>query len=56
MTPPTQAVAFCRAGARGNLVPDAFLAALAIEHRATLVTSDRGFARFPGLAWTPPLA
>lgn len=42
-------------GARGNLVPDAFLAALAIEHGATWVTTDRGFARFPGLRWRPPL-
>lgn len=36
-------------GARGNLVPDAYLAALAIENGATWVTNDRGFARFPGL-------
>ncbi|MDP9444033.1 MAG: type II toxin-antitoxin system VapC family toxin [Actinomycetota bacterium] len=43
-------------GARGNLVPDAYLAALAIEHGATWVTTDRGFARFPGLRWRPPLA
>lgn len=43
------------AGARGNLVPDAYLAALAIEHGATWVTSDRGFARFPGLLWRTPL-
>jgi len=35
--------------ARGNSVPDAYLAALAIEHGATWVTIDRGFARFPGL-------
>lgn len=38
-----------RADARGNLVPDAFLAALAIEHNATFVTADRGFHRFPSL-------
>ncbi len=38
-------------GARANLVPDAFLAALAIEHGATWVTTDRGFAWFPGLRW-----
>jgi len=44
------------AGARGNLVPDAYLAALAIEHGATWVTSDRGFARFPGLRWRAALA
>lgn len=42
-------------GARGNQVPDAFLAALAIEHGATWVTTDRGFARFPGLRWQTPL-
>jgi toxin-antitoxin system PIN domain toxin len=46
----------CRAaGARGNLVPDAYLAALAIEHGATLVTSDRGFLRYPGLRVIDPL-
>jgi toxin-antitoxin system PIN domain toxin len=42
-------------GARGNLVPDAYLAAIAIEHGATLVTVDRGFARFPELRWSHPL-
>lgn len=36
-------------GARANQVPDAYLAALAIEHGATWVTVDRGYARFPGL-------
>ena len=35
--------------ARGALVTDAHLAALAIEHGATLCTHDRGFARFRGL-------
>ena len=46
----------CRAaGARGNLVPDAYLAALAIETGAELVTSDRDFARFPGLRWRHPM-
>jgi len=39
-----------------NVVPDAYLAALAIEHGATWVTSDQGFARFPGLTWRTPLA
>ncbi|MGH8937898.1 MAG: type II toxin-antitoxin system VapC family toxin [Actinomycetes bacterium] len=43
-------------GARGNLVPDTYLAALAIEHGATWVTTDRGFARFPGLRWRLPLS
>jgi len=37
------------AGAAGNLVSDAHLAALAIEHGAELGTFDRDFARFPGL-------
>jgi hypothetical protein len=44
-----------RTGATGNRVPDAFLAALAIEHGADLVTADRGFGRFPGLRWFHPL-
>ncbi len=47
----------CRAvGARGNVVSDAFHAALAIENGATWVTTDRGFARFPGLRWQSLLA
>jgi toxin-antitoxin system PIN domain toxin len=47
---------FCRRlGARANVVPDAYLAALAVEHGATWVTTDRGFARFPGLRWRTPL-
>ena len=41
--------------AKGNLVPDAQLAALAIEHNATWYSADRGFARFPGLRWRHPL-
>ncbi|MEK7767726.1 MAG: PIN domain-containing protein, partial [bacterium] len=46
----------CRkADARGNLVPDAWLAALAIESGCELVTTDRDFARFPGLHWRLPL-
>ena len=39
---------------RGNLVPDAWLAAIAIEHGCRLATSDRGFARFPGLDLVDP--
>ena len=42
-------------GARGNVVPDAYLAALAIEHGATWISTDTGFARFPGLRWRRPL-
>jgi predicted nucleic acid-binding protein len=44
------------AGAKGNLVPDAHLAALAIESGSELVTTDRDFSRFPGLRWRHPLA
>jgi toxin-antitoxin system PIN domain toxin len=45
----------CRDGAaRGNLVPDAYLAAIAIESGSELVTADRDFTRFPGLKWRPP--
>ncbi len=43
------------AGVRGNLVPDAYLAALAIESGCEWITADRGFARFPGLRWRHPL-
>ncbi len=45
-----------RTGARGNLVPDAFLAALAIESGSEWITSDRDYAQFPGLRWRHPLA
>lgn len=44
-----------RADCRGNLVQDAWLAALAIEHQCVFVTSDRDFARFPRLQWQHPL-
>lgn len=40
---------------KGNHVPDAYLAALAIESGSELVTADRGFARYPGLRWSHPL-
>ena len=43
------------AGARGNLIPDAYLAALAIESGTEWVTTDRDYARFPGLRWRHPL-
>ena len=42
--------------ATGPLVMDAALAAIAIEHGATLCTTDRDFARFAGLRWVNPLA
>lgn len=45
----------CReAGARGNLVPDAYLAALAIESGSEWITMDRNFSRFKGLRWRHP--
>jgi uncharacterized protein len=43
------------AGARGNLVADAHLAALAIESGCEWITTDRDFSRFPGLRWRHPL-
>ena len=50
-------VGLCRgAGARGNLVPDAYLAALAIEAGGEWVTTDRDYARFPSLRWRHPLS
>lgn len=43
-------------GARGPLLTDAHLASLAMEHGATLATSDRDFTRFHGLRHVDPLA
>lgn len=43
-------------GAKGNLIPDAYLAALAIESGSDWITTDRGFGRFPELRWRHPLA
>jgi uncharacterized protein len=40
----------------GNVVPDAHLAALAIEHGLELNSADGDFARFAGLRWRNPLA
>lgn len=41
---------------RANLIPDAHLAALAIEHGLVLASTDGDFARFPGLRLENPLA
>ena len=41
--------------ATGNLVTDAHLAALAIEHGCELVSTDADFSRFKGLKWRNPL-
>jgi toxin-antitoxin system PIN domain toxin len=43
-------------GVHGNLVPDAQLAALAVEHGLTLYSTDGDFARFQGLRWINPIA
>jgi toxin-antitoxin system PIN domain toxin len=40
--------------ARGNLVPDAWFAALAIESGSEWITLDRDYTRFPGLNWRLP--
>jgi toxin-antitoxin system PIN domain toxin len=42
--------------ASGALISDAQLAALTMEYGGELHTTDRDFARFPGLRWTNPLA
>lgn len=41
-------------GTGGNLVNDAHLAALAVEHDATVITYDSDFGRFTGVRWQPP--
>ncbi|MEZ5137155.1 MAG: DUF5615 family PIN-like protein [Acidimicrobiales bacterium] len=41
-------------GTGGNLTSDAHLAALAVEHGATVVTFDADFARFAGVPWRRP--
>lgn len=41
---------------RGNLVPDAALAALCLEHGVAIVSADSDFARFTSLEWINPVA
>ena len=41
--------------AKGNLIADAYLAALAIESGSEWITTDRDYARFAGLRWRHPL-
>jgi predicted nucleic acid-binding protein len=49
-------VELCREiDARGNDVPDAYHAAVAVENGATWYSADRGFARFRSLRWAHPL-
>jgi len=43
-----------QSAATGNLVPDAWLAALAIEYGCEWITTDGDFARFRGLRWSAP--
>ena len=43
-------------GTAGNLVTDAQIASIAIEHDAVVHTSDADFNRFPGLRWLNPVA
>lgn len=45
-----------KTNASGNLVPDAHLAAIAIEHGLTVYSADRDFARFEQLKWGNPVA
>jgi hypothetical protein len=45
-----------KSDARGGLVSDAYLAALAIESGCEWITTDRDFARFPGLRWRHPFS
>ena len=41
-------------GTGGNLVNDAHLAALAVEHRAGIISYDSDFSRFAGVRWDTP--
>ncbi|MCT9930576.1 type II toxin-antitoxin system VapC family toxin [Planotetraspora sp. A-T 1434] len=45
-----------RGDVRGNLVTDAHLAALALEHGVGVCSADSDFARFPGVTWHNPIA
>ena len=47
--------ALVAAGVGGNLVPDAHIAALAMEYQAEVHSNDSDFGRFPGLRWRNPL-
>ena len=44
-----------KVNAKGNLVTDAYFAALAMESGSEWITTDRDYARFPGLRWRQPL-
>lgn len=53
--PETLATLIRQTQATGKLIPDAHLAALAVEHQLVLCTTDGDFARFPSLRWENPL-
>lgn len=42
--------------AAGNLVPNAYLAALAVEHGCEIITADGDFRKFPGVRWRHPFS
>lgn len=44
------------AGVKGNLVPDAYFAAMAIESGCEWISTDQDFTRFKGLRWRRPFA
>jgi len=44
-----------KSNAKGNLIPDAYHAALAIETNSEWISTDGDFARFPKLKWRHPL-
>jgi hypothetical protein len=50
-------MSLCRStDVKGNLVADAYFAALAIESGSEWITTDRDYSRFPGLRWRHPLS
>ena len=56
MTSTHQRALLLAAGVHANLVPDAHLAALALEDGLVLCSTDGDFGRFPDLRWTNPIA
>lgn len=46
----------CNVGTSGNLTTDAWIAAIALAHGASVLTLDSDFARFPDVRWESPLA
>ena len=46
----------CNVGTGGNLTTDAWIAAIALAHGASVLTFDSDFARFPNVRWESPLS